>query len=203
MYCKYKWSFPKNSMMTLKGYTKEELENLPQDEKYYYTILSTYNKKKSDNSIFLTVDFDGTILEEVISPKFLKDGESGTNGSKYSALITYKGKAYGEVNEQGKPIKCHIVYLEGKSKPWNLYDAVNESLYDISDGIPIGQYTNLGFNIELYKDGELVIDNSSYSIEWELFDSRATDPCFEVSGNKLRLNSSVGSWNVNTVFCNR
>ena len=47
-----------------------------------------------------------------------------------------------------------------------------------------------------------MIDNSSYSIEWELFDSRATDPCFEVSGNKLRLNSSVGSWNVNTVFCN-
>ena len=42
MYCKYKWSFPKNSMMTLKGYTKEELENLPQDEKYYYIIGTGY-----------------------------------------------------------------------------------------------------------------------------------------------------------------
>ena len=195
LYCHYKWSFPKNSMMTLKGFN---LNTLPQDDDYYYiegygrqdinySIVNTYNKKKNNNTIILSANFDNVDMADVVSPKFLKDGESGTNGSKYSAVITYDGYAYGERDTNGKVRKLQLIYVVNDG--WKIYDINTNSLIN---------FNNPRLGLLVYKDGERI--TSGYSFSWSIFDSISTNPCISVSGGTL---STTKSWtNAADIYCN-
>lgn len=195
LYCHYRWSFPKNSMMTLKGFN---LNLLPQDDDYYYiegygkqeinyTISNTYNKKKNNNTIILSANFDNVNMADVVSPKFLKDGESGTNGTKYSAVINYKGYAYGERDASGKVRKLQLVYIS--SIGWKIYDADTNSLVDLNDP---------RLEVVVYRDGERI--NTGYSVVWSIFDSAVTTPCITVNGGVI---AASANWtNASIVYCN-
>ena len=197
-YVHYKWSLPKNSMMQFKGITFSS-----QDDDYYYlegydnktginyTISPTYNKKKSNNSIFLTVDFDNITISEVKNPKFLKDGEGGTNGSKYAAILTYNSYGYGERDSSGNIRKLHLVWVNSASgtNKWKIYDNINRTLVD---------FNSPRIGVDVYKDGEKI--TSGYSVSWSIFDSQATDPCFNINNGVLSIKSQ---WtNANSIFCN-
>ena len=198
LYCRYTWSFPKNSMMTLKGF---DTSTLRQDDDYYYiegfgqqeinyTIANTYNKKKSNNTIILNADFDSVSMSDVISPKFLKDGESGTNGSKYSAVLTngVNEYAYGERDANGKIRKLQLVYL-ADTQEWKIYDADTNSLIDFNDP---------ELKVQVYRDGERI--NTDYSVEWGMFDTLSTNPCFGITGGVLNIKDN---WtDPDTIYCN-
>ena len=178
LYCRTQWRIPKNSMIKLKtAFTSE-------DENYYYVegqgqvninydIVNSYNVKKNDNSILLTVLFDDNILTEVINIKFLKDGESGTNGSKYSAVILYNGYGYNEkdINDKIQKLQC-----VNAVDAWGLLDCSNGEFVPWPDEDP-------KLNVAVYCNGELL--TNGYTIAWSMFDSATTDPDFSVVGGSI------------------
>lgn len=197
LYAKYRWSFPKNSMMKLEGYSAQQLKDLEQDDDYYYitgyghsninyTILTAYNKKKSNNTILIRIDFDNCVLTNSVNPKFLKDGEGGTNGSKYSAVLNYLDYAYGERDGNGKIRKMQFAYIAGAG--WRLYDVASESL------VPVGSPQ---LTVAVYKDGGRI--NSGYNVSWQMFDFTTTNPCFGVNNGAV---SVTAQWtDASTIFC--
>ena len=190
--CHYTWSFPKNSLMTLSG-----VDDPSSDDNYIYvvgtgqgainyTIAGSYNKKKNNNSILLIVQFDGNTLNASTNIKFLKDGESGTNGTKYSAIITYDNYGYGEIDNDGKIKKFQAIYYNG----WKYLKKNSETqkieLVDWPDnGIPFG--------IKVYKDGYNITDitdTNKYDLSWKMFDSISTNPCLTFENGVLKPNKA-------------
>ncbi len=175
--CYYSWAFPKNSMLELVGYdTQEEKDALRQDDDYYYlegygqnslnyNISSLFSRLKNNNSIILTVTFDHTNLSAVISPKFLKEGESGTNGNKFSAIIQYKATdgsyGYGERDEQKRIRKLQFVYFVS-NRQWYKYDVTH------AETTAIG---NSELTVAIYNNGQPVTDYTNYQFKWEMFDA--------------------------------
>ena len=176
-YCTVQWKVPKNSMIKLKTTATHSDDNYDYiigngKVDVNYTIIDTYNVKKIDNSIILTVNFNNNIFTEVANIKFLKDGESGTNGSKYAAIITYEGYGYGEINSKGKPHKLQPVYVNGS---WRLCDSTTGSISTT--------WTDSKLDVSVYCDGEIM--NSGYTVEWSMFDSSTTNPLFSVNAGTL------------------
>lgn len=177
LYCRATWSVPKNSMIKLKTtYTS-------QDDNYYYiegqgqidinyTIIDTYNVKKLDNSILLNINFNENIISEVANIKFLKDGESGTNGSKYTGIITYGGYAYGELDSSSLPRKLQLIYINGRG--WYYYDNATKKAK---------AWTAQTLGIKVYCDGAVL--NSGYTTTWSIFDNGVTNPRASVSGGTI------------------
>ena len=176
-YCKTTWSVPKESMIKLKNTVTSE------DDTYYYvsgqgqisinySILDTYNVKKSNNTILLNIEFDGNNLNDSINLKFLKDGESGTNGSKYAAVITYNDYAYGELGPDGAVQKLQLIYVNGDG-------------WYYADGGELKAWTPRPLGISVYCDGSKI--SSSYSITWSMFDSTITNPVVTASGGNVNI----------------
>lgn len=188
------WAFPKNSMMDLEGYTLSELD---QDDDYYYikgknitdlsySIKDTYDNTKVDNTILITAIFDNTELKTKATITFLKDGESGTNGSQYAAVIKYninddqghpQWYAYGEKDQNGVPQKIRLVYVVDTWKRYLTRPSIDED----------SQYVNFGtptFSIKLYKNGKLIpydTENPVYSVYWNMLDETETNAFFEMN----------------------
>ena len=183
-------------MLKLVGYTNDQIATFSHDDNYYYisgdgtlplnyTILNTFNKKKRDNSVALQIDFAWNTLFASTSFKFLKDVQSGNNGTKYSGIITYNGYCYGEQDAQGKIRKLQFVYING-SNTWYQYDITNERLIS---------FNRPELKVEIYADGDKVTDSSRYNLEWEMFDeSVSSSGC---SNNTNETCFSIGKINSN------
>ena len=179
LYCSTTWAFPKNSMLKL---DRNETPTDEDDNYYYisgqgqlpinYSIINSYNVKKNDNTILLTVQLQNDILTEAVTIKFLKDGESGTNGSKYAGLITYNGKGYAEPDSNNKPVKLHCVYCKGLG--WGY---LNNNIFTDWEDRP--------FDVKVYCDGDLITDG--YNVSWELFDESQTNSYFRISRGILAI----------------
>lgn len=182
LYCKTTWRIPKNSMIKLSSkQTKEEDTNYYYIKgqgqiEVYYDIINSYNVKKNDNSIFLTVEFNGNVLNETANIKFLKDGESGTNGSKYTAIVQYDGHGYGEPDGDGNICKLHCIEVD----TYTLTEAGEKNITNQTWGLldyKTGVYKDWlsgedpEFTVNVYCDGELITDASQYSVSWSLFDN--------------------------------
>lgn len=127
-----------------------------------YNIANSYNKKKTDNTIIIKAYFKDNIAENVANIRFIKDGESGTNGTKYSAIVTYNGLGYGEKNVDGKSSKLQLVY-EAEDEDWYLYDLAEDYLISIPYGDIIA---TLG--VDTYVDGEKI---ANADVTWSIFDN--------------------------------
>lgn len=187
-FCHYQYKIPQNSMIMAKDSSEWTLV----DDYYYfegygkqdlnYTISPTYSKIKNNNTIILTLEYAGNVVQTPININFIKDGESGTNGSKYATLIKYNNFAYGERDAQNHIRKLQLVYLNGSG--WKIYDIENETLKD---------FDSPSFDIEVYKDG-LLQNSSTYTVSWEMFDSIADS----INGSKtcLAIDASSGQLSI-------
>jgi len=91
-------------MLTFKGIS-------PKEDGYYYIkartlqygIADSFDPLKSNNLVTLTVT--SKLLEKVLQDNvniiFIKEGETGSNNSRYSGLITYGGFGYGQIDDNG------------------------------------------------------------------------------------------------------
>jgi hypothetical protein len=154
-YCKTEWLVPINSLLIVEGETIGEYKRVNSRE-LTYKISDVYNPKKTDNYIILNVKFQDQELSQVANIKMIKEGESGTNGSKYTGVITYNGKSYEDLDNK-KLCKLQLAY-------------VNElGWYKNKDGIA-GNYLEpingtLDFGIKVYCDGTNITDYSDrYSV---------------------------------------
>ena len=167
------WLVPVNSMITLTNAQKTDTETnpgyytikgkYPINSELSYGISKTYNKNKLDNTIIIQAFAPFTILKKYISNvaniKFLKDGESGTNGSKYSAIITYENYGYGEKDSNGKIHKLQLVYA-ADNNTWYLYNPASPKVYN--------PFSSAQLNLVLYVDGERVSPREM--AKWNIFD---------------------------------
>lgn len=177
------WLVPINSMITLT--TAQKARDTGENPGYYtisgkypinkelsYNISSTYNKKKLDNTIIIKASAPSAILKETISNvaniRFLKDGEGGTNGSKYSAIVTYNSYGYDEKDGNGRSNKLQLIYVKDTDE-WYLYNPANPKVYTL--------FTNVQLIANLYADGEYYGNSDPattpiVSADWNIFDSK-------------------------------
>lgn len=175
-FCKTTWIVPKNSMIEV----DDKLTKTEDDIYYYfkgngrfdlnYSIASSYSFEKNNNIVQLKVEFSDMLLEKVSLFNFIKDGQSGTNGTKYSAEVVYEQPA-------GTPRILHMAYINNKG--WYYFNYATKKLMPISDGIQ--------FKAKVYKDGALITDSNQMTIKWDMFDSSKTHPCFNVENGVLSV----------------
>ena len=174
-FCKTTWIVPKNSMIKV----REGLENT-EDENYYYyqgmgrfdlpyTISHVFQVNNNNNDIQLKVEFNDTFLIALSSFKFLKDGQSGTNGTKYNAEIIYKQ----DIN----PCLLYMVYINNQG--WYYFNYDLKKLISLESKAP-------SFTVNVYKSGE-IFDPSKVRLQWGMFDTKTSKPCFEIDNGTLSV----------------
>ena len=169
------WLVPINSMIKLTTAQKGDTNSnpgyytisgkYPKNKELSYQIEAIYNKNKIDNTVIVQASAPKAVLKNTISTtaniRFLKDGESGTNGTKYSAILTYGGYGYGEKDVNGKIHKLQLVYAADKND-WYISD------------LAAGTYkafSNQTLAVKLYSDGELVNTSPAPTVTWSIFDN--------------------------------
>jgi hypothetical protein len=103
-----------------------------------YDIATKYNINASENNIELNIDYEGVSYKAVTNLSFIKEGESGTNGTDFICKIV-PNIATGELNDY--PM---VTYNE---------DTSNYSL----NYTPTSQ--NLWFKVQLWHDGIKIFEN--------------------------------------------
>lgn len=169
------WLVPVQSMITLTQAQKTDTTSNPG---YYtiqgrytngyntlaYGIANAYNKKKTNNTIIVKASAPSAVLTDEarasIPLQFLKDGEGGTNGSKYAAIVTYGGYGYGEIDAYGLAHKLQLIYA-ADNQTWYLYNPARPGQYSAFTSAQLGN--------TLYADGELVGNSSAV---YSIFDSK-------------------------------
>lgn len=191
------WRIPKKSLININPVLVSE-----EDDNYYYvrgerslpyTIDSTYNPSKSNNEITLYTTFAGVEMLNNTSFTFVKDGGNGTNGTNYSAEIIIDGYAYGQKNPTTNGVyKLCYVYFADSAK-WMLYDMQNNQLIDDT--------TLRTLDVRVFSKGEVITDDTQYSVTWSMFDDKATNPCFTFDSAKNQLIPSK-AFDPSEVYCN-
>lgn len=183
-YCKVTWQLPKRNSSMMKFDIPEGVETYTSNDGKYdvvvgtgrfdipYTIDNKFNAEYNNNTVILTVQFGEDITNVNSNLIFTKDGELGSNGTKYIAKIVYNGYNYNAINTGGIPNKFQLAWLAGENK-WYRKDPVSNRLLPSEF---TGVYLNReeGFQVKLYKDGEEAVNGVNISPDWAIFDSSNT-----------------------------
>ena len=182
--CHYSWRIPKfNTMIKANTLqlTKEDndyyyIEGYGNDVKIDYDIATKYDKSKDNNSIILVIEFDNNRVETNSPISFLKDGDSGTNGTKYSSMIVMgeslgTGVPYGVKNSKGNLQKLKFVY-NIKEDFWKIHSAYNNTF-------ELPEKAQKRLFAKVWYDGKL-LDADDYTVSWEMFDENSTNPCLKI-----------------------
>lgn len=174
------WLVPINSMIKL---SSNQMTDTATNPGYYtisgsyttnnqlnYSIVSKYNKSKSDNTIIIQATAPNSILKGIVTGsavlQFLKDGESGTNGSKYSAVITFNSYGYNEYDPVlKKRHKLQLIYVMDTQK-WYRCDIAQPETYSLFEE------TGINFSVVRYIDGiPTIATDTGYNsdVTWKIF----------------------------------
>lgn len=132
---------PYNSSNSIKRWVLKDQANLP------YQIQSRYDSGKTNNTIQLEVTYKGYILTASTNFTFTKEGELGTNGTKYTARI--------------KPNNYDKIVILQNSTSYGFY------------GVKGNNYTKLSntaldsvFTVEVWDGGTVKVNTGSVKPEW-------------------------------------
>lgn len=103
-----------------------------------YDIATRYNINASENNIELNIDYEGVSYKAVTNLSFIKEGESGTNGTDFVCKIV-PNIATGELND------CPMVTYNEDTESYSL------------NYTPTSQ--NLWFKVQLWHDGIKIFEN--------------------------------------------
>lgn len=209
----YVWKIPKNSLFVVREYTDED-----DDYKYVrgtdghdvglsYGIASRFSPAAADKKLTLTIDFNGTTIEKQVNIIFMKEGEGGTNGTAYAAVLVSGASIESECSPYSDDKK--LIYKMSEEKGGYLIYFFNYSTnswdFDSSSYYPIYP--------RVYRDSEL-LDPSAYNIEYSMFDSSeksgTANPYFEIpegekggntSGKGIVIHSENPNYNPEEVPC--
>lgn len=159
-----------------------------------YTIAKRYNSRKIDNTIKLSIEYDGFIFNAETSLSFLKEGDPGTNGTSYF---------------------CRIIpnAIEGEEAAYPLinYD-ISTGNYELNYSRPIGQ-ENKWFKVQLWENDSMIFEDIAntvatiakpYTIEWSVPLNQYSSSISDVSD--ISTNKDTGDWfftkNTNNIVVN-
>lgn len=137
----------------------------PTGGKLSYTIDNNYDASKINNTIKLVVTNGGTSYVETTNLLFIKDGDSGTNGTDYVLQIVPNVRADSEAN----PMYA-VVNKSGNKYTWNFTPAAAGQYLKLimyKSGVPIYSGADVGTvdTLEEFGEGEIAASPQA-KIEW-------------------------------------
>ena len=145
-----------------------------------YTIADSFNKEKSEKKIFVNIEIDGTILTLEPNIQFFKEGESGLNGSKYTALIYYNEVPYNPfATERGHNLIA-IEHNHG-TRTWYTFNSKGETI-EFNNSSPL--------TIKVFQDNKIL--SQGYNVEWSIFDHNSNN-IFSINQEGKVTIQSVGA----------
>lgn len=170
------WTIPKNSLFKIDTFTKEDDDNyIVYGNTLSYMIADVFNKNYAQATIKIDIQIGDKILYLEPNIQFFKENESGLNGSKYTALIQYGGRAYNPLAEVRGHNLVAIKQITKEGIYWKCFSP-NGTVIDF-DTIRLG--------ISVYKDNIILVNdeiNHYYEVEWSLFDA---------NGNSILCNNGI------------
>lgn len=189
-YVYYEWTIPKQSMFSIIGLKNEEYKDeygwqkREDNNNFYlygygkcqvpYTLATRYNVSRAKSNISLKVAFQDREIMRIVNISFLKDGEGGTNGTSFAAMLTYGNSSdqavpYGYIDSNGVAQKLKFLYNTNNGILY-YYDTMTYTLKNWS-------YNTKYIYPKVYKDGVPLTIND-YEIKCTMFNSEYNNPCF-------------------------
>lgn len=175
--CKVKWIIPtKETMLSSNiqgGVVGTDSTTYSDTLIFDYGIYPTYGVNKNRNNIDLEVTYKNKTIKARTNFTFLKDGDSGTNGTDYICKIVPNIKS-GDII----PL-LPMLTLQGSNMKMN-YNIAKGNAW----GTDASQYTNW-FKVQLWNLGELVYEGISgddtYQVEWGILKNKYGNNITETS----------------------
>ncbi len=195
-YLDVKWYIPKKSMISVNNQgvdidteSDEEyniLKGIGKDVNISYAISPVYDyTAEKNNTLRLEILIGDKSYFQTTTIYFSKDGENGTNGSKYSAIITYQDKAYEEVELEpltNYPYRKKAILVANRVSSTNeiefyyidSYSNHRPHITKITDDI--FARLNMDFKVVLYDQGKKIKEEDyekqgiSVKVEWSILD---------------------------------
>lgn len=215
--CSVSWYIPKKSMFEL---SEDIIKDAEINDDYYivsgqgrveldYLIARRFNYDVLHSNILLKVVFGDLSFEQSATIRFVKDGMSGTNGTKFTASLFYNNYLYGEKNAAGVPQKLHLLYSV-EDKKWYLHDLVSNTLVEALTASGRNIYFNnsskdSNISLRIYKDGEEYIDANSITAHWSIVDKKEKYTCLDIfkdDNDNYYLSTTIEEWADNIVYTN-
>lgn len=215
--CSVSWYVPKKSMFEL---SDDIIKDAEINDDYYivsgqgrveldYLIARRFNYDVLHSNILLKVIFGDLSFEQSATIRFVKDGMSGTNGTKFTASLFYNNYLYGEKNAAGVPQKLHLIYSV-EDKKWYLHDLVSNTLIEALTASGRNIYFNnsskdSNISLRIYKDGEEYTDANSITTHWSVVDKKEKYTSLDISkddNDNYYLSTTVEEWANDTVYTN-
>ena len=215
--CSVSWYVPKKSMFEL---SEDIIKDAEINDDYYivsgqgrveldYLIARRFNYDVLHSNILLKVVFGDLSFEQSATIRFVKDGMSGTNGTKFTASLFYNNYLYGEKNATGVPQKLHLLY-SAEDKKWYLHDLVSNTLVEALTASGRNIYFNnsskdSNISLRIYKDGEEYTDANSIMTHWSIIDKKEKYTCLDISkdnDDNYYLSTTIEEWADNTIYTN-
>ena len=215
--CSVSWYIPKKSMFEL---SEDIIKDAEINDDYYivsgrgrveldYLIARRFNYDVLHSNILLKVVFGDLSFEQSATIRFVKDGMSGTNGTKFTASLFYNNYLYGEKNAAGVPQKLHLLYSV-EDKKWYLHDLVSNTLVEALTASSRNIYFNnsskdSNISLRIYKDGEEYTDANSITTHWSVVDKKEKYTCLDISkddNDNYYLSTTIEEWADNIVYTN-
>lgn len=194
-YIRYKWIIPKHSLFVVSGAEEDEngdyyFEGYDTNHSFVlnYDIASRYNMAYSKRFITLQIEFQGKFFEVSPTIIFSKDGENGTNGMGYKALMVSGGStpdtsvAYGTPDAHGLAKKLKFLYnisSDGNSGTLYRYDYDSHTLVAEADNT-----SSKRIFTQVWRNGNLLTYQTQYTLEYSMYAAECTDPFFELVGTR-------------------
>lgn len=215
--CSVSWYVPKESMFEL---SDDIIKDAEINDDYYivsgqgrlelnYLIAKRFNYDVLHSNILLKVIFGDLSFEQSATIRFVKDGMSGTNGTKFTASLFYNNYLYGEKNATGVPQKLHLLYSI-EDKKWYIHDLVSNILIEALTPSGRNVYFNnsskdSNISLRIYKDGEEYTDANSITTNWSIVDQKENYTCLNISkdsDDNYYLSTTIEEWIDNVAYTN-
>lgn len=203
-YVHYKWLMPKNSLFRPKSgyeyyeddnyYYTEDYDNYQHSVSFYYDIKNKFDLRYSKNPIILELEINGSKLRQTVDINFIKEGGNGSNGTIYSAIITFNDMPYGAINSNGITEKLKFVYNISTKKLYR-HNYNNNTLVEWTGG------NREALGLKVYRDSDL-LSADDYTVTWGMFDASTTTPCFQINNAGLLTLKDGISITLNNDYCN-
>ena len=159
-------------------------------KKFYYTIANVFNKEKVNKTFFAEIKINEDVLIVEPNIQFIKEEESGLNGSKYTALILYGDKPY---NPYSTNRGDNLIAIKKTSGTETTLSAFNNE----QDGNASSEFIDLSaalqrLNIKVFKDSQIILNNNNnkYFVEWGIFDTNTNSFIQVTPQGTFSINSS-------------
>lgn len=209
--CEVQWYVPKQSMFEL---SDDIIKDAEINDDYYivsgqgrleldYLIAKKFNYDVLHSNILLKVKFGDLDFSQSATIRFVKDGTSGTNGTKFTASLLYNNYLYGEKDIKGIPHKLHLVYID-ESQKWYVHNIENNTLIEVFSAGSRNIYFNnsskdSNIALRVYKDGEEYNSPTDMAISWSIVDDKDKYTCFEIKEDEDKqeyLSPSIEKWEI-------